>query len=656
MKKKILPLFLSLVMLFTTLFTIPVFAEDTAEPKNATTAGTPDAADEEFYASLKLEEQMTKKNWAPDRHTAQDWPWAVFTSDDGESWTLQNIYKLFTHNENGNSTLQSALGRAEQFSNKYVLIYLRTDYTWRSLDKGNLAAISMDFNNKAQTPGKYYYNSATGEYDQAYVGNNSANTLRLYVTHMADTYLDNLSNITAENIIIDLGGHSFDADGNYLLGWNNKNGSGNAVNFTIRNGNIPNVSNWLTIFQDNNTALDGGNKSINLALDNLAITTAANIENPLFQRVTNGTGNKIINTDITVEGCNIDLSASSADYDLAYTNDIWGTQKGAMKVTFKNSTFNSPALYTDDESSLVNILREYSKHDAYNGLSYTFEGNTVIGQTLPKINNVSVSVGESLSLNYYTNIDAQDKDAYTVQVDGETIAPKVNDENKVLFTFDGIGPHQIGEVFEAKLYRGEELVGTKTYSVENYLHDLYNTGDNASDDTIVNVIRAIINYGRAAQAYLSLPVTISFPEGMAVTDTGIDASALKDTEGYVEYTLSEANKTADTYIASAGVRFDTVNKIYFKISAASAPSVTLNGETVTLTEEDKVGGYYVVYTDAIAPTAYDTVFTLTVGEVTITYSVYNYIAAMDGDAQIGALVDALYAYNLTVNAYANPAA
>lgn len=115
--------------------------------------------------------------------------------------------------------------------------------------------------------------------------------------------------------------------------------------------------------------------------------------------------------------------------------------------------------------------------------------------------------------------------------------------------------------------------------------------------------------------------------------------------------LTFENK-GDVKITGANVVFDTRNKIRFTVSAASLEGVTLtlNGQAVEDVEKVEDGKYY-VYTKALAPTEYDTVFTLVAGESQASYNLNSYAYRMQGNDAIGRLANAAYRYGVAAKAY-----
>ncbi len=332
------------------------------------------------------------------------------------------------------------------------------------------------------------------------------------------------------------------------------------------------------------------------------------------------------------------------------------TVEAADDVTLKDDYIHVPT-YSDADgfevaAGIYEKINIYCDHTAVNAEAVCILCGTDLN---PKINNVNVTIDADLALNYYTNIPTEDMNLYTLKI-GDSILTPYMKNGAVTFTFDGIGPHQIGNELTAELYRGEDLCDTKTYSVMQYLHELYaieaaktnldNDEETVRDNTVY-LICALLTYGQEAEKYTNNGVTsITLPDGMTEDDY-MGYAPGEDWYGTDDLLALDKKDDAELYIKSAGVRFDNINKIYFKIYAKEAPTVTLGDKTITLTDADKNGDFYVIYTDGIAPTAYydEVTLTLSNGE-SATYSVNTYAYHMSDDEEIGALVNALYNFGI----------
>ena len=104
--------------------------------------------------------------------------------------------------------------------------------------------------------------------------------------------------------------------------------------------------------------------------------------------------------------------------------------------------------------------------------------------------------------------------------------------------------------------------------------------------------------------------------------------------------------------------FGDVNKIIVKINAADVANVTLKVGNTVLTLTEVADGVYSASSDAISALNLGAKvgFNLYVGEQlvqTLTYSVNDYASRKWDDAEMGALVKALYNYGVAAAAFAN---
>ena len=277
----------------------------------------------------------------------------------------------------------------------------------------------------------------------------------------------------------------------------------------------------------------------------------------------------------------------------------------------------------------------------------------------------SLTLGESLTMNYYSTLESvfgQATVRFTYR--GETFTVKgVRDKEsgEYVFSLKGITPQCMGENIKAELIftvaGAEWILDTKeTYSVREYCDDAL--AANPNNKTLATLLADLLAYGDAAQDYANYNEDTPAGEGFEVAPSQWEA--VTDTD------LTLSDKTSDTvYFAAAGVRFDYINRVYFKIKAADLTGVTLtvNGKTYTADDlilVENTANTYVLYTDAVYATEFDKVFTANLalnGEElqTVTYSVRSYVYTKQNsnDTELAALVRALYNYGRSAIAYKN---
>ena len=281
-----------------------------------------------------------------------------------------------------------------------------------------------------------------------------------------------------------------------------------------------------------------------------------------------------------------------------------------------------------------------------------------------KLTGASLSLGDSLALNYYATLTpahtaARMRFTYhgeTIMVDG--ILDETTGEYK--FTLGRIPPQCMGDNVKAELIMisedGTETVldVKETYSIREYCDDAL--AANPDNKALATLLADLLAYGDAAQDYTGFNEDTPVSEGFAAAPS--EWEEVTDTD----FTLSDKTRE-DLRFTSAGVRFAYVNRLYFKIKAADLTGVTLtvNGKIYTaedLTLVEDTADTYIFYTDPVYATEFDKVFTAELsvdGEViqTLTYSVKSYVYAKQNgeNAEMAALARALYAYGRSAIAY-----
>ncbi len=280
---------------------------------------------------------------------------------------------------------------------------------------------------------------------------------------------------------------------------------------------------------------------------------------------------------------------------------------------------------------------------------------------------LSLAIDSDLAMRFYVDVKdpaiADGKDIsmrFTMNGETFTVTEYLTDHEMYVFTFDGIGPHQVGLTIDAEILIDGEVAVKKTgYSVENYCRDALKLFPDS--EPLVSLVNDLLIYARAAEKYLSGKNTIA-------ADMDLTASEYAPAESDDELII-DGNDSEKLFVYSAGVRFDTVNRIFFKIySETENFSVDLydakTSSVITLTAEDLeyTGGYYVAYSAPVYATDFGTdgLQCLTLKDadgnatsvVVYTVNTYAYYMSADGaDEDMAALALALYRYGKSAAAY-----
>lgn len=275
----------------------------------------------------------------------------------------------------------------------------------------------------------------------------------------------------------------------------------------------------------------------------------------------------------------------------------------------------------------------------------------------PKLDYANVNLGQSLALKYYVELCEHANVAdYTMKFTMNGVEITVSAEAEkyngfYVFTLGGIAPQCMGDEIVAELiYEGTAAL-TKTYSVKQNLIDLLDDPANADDNELMTLIHNTLAYGAEAQKYTGYKTD-------ALVNAGYEEGATQNAQPADAHVLSALKDGAAASFKSAAVEFGDINKIIVKINVADAANVTLKVGETALTLTKVSDGVYAATTDAISALNLGAKvgFNLYVGEdlvQTLTYSVNDYASRKWDDAEMGALVKALYNYGVAATAFAN---
>ncbi len=426
----------------------------------------------------------------------------------------------------------------------------------------------------------------------------------------ADSY-NNYGRTDIASFTLDLGGFTLDVGSKTFLEWiiNSNEGNTTTLNYTVKNGTIKSTATIISIscnFKAEDAVVEG--RALNFAFDGVTFDAPKhNIVN-------------IVYTDRIVQD-NFDLIFNFTNCEKTYGTYYIG---GASAITNPKVNFSETCNHPGAEK---NYLCSFCDDDA------------------KKFSEISVTINESLALNFYTTLPA-DEAGFTVKVDGVEYAFTAKAGN-LFFTFAGIGPHQLDKWIKVEIYYNDTLCYDKVTSVYDYCLKAYRQeAEKAEPDTTVQeIVYDLLVYGQAAEAYVGYAL-LEIPEDIVAVGTA-DAPTADDNVLSVK-----DNGDASLRVYSASAVFANQNKIVFKIAADADPTgkVTLNGKDATVTGGEN--GIYIVETEALAPTQYDEIFTIELSNgAKVEYSLNTYAFNMASNADIGDLVGAMYAFGKSCERY-----
>ena len=286
--------------------------------------------------------------------------------------------------------------------------------------------------------------------------------------------------------------------------------------------------------------------------------------------------------------------------------------------------------------------------------------------------NAGATLNENITMNFIgtaltkEDVDGNDFKMTFVMNGSKTSVSPVEKNGKYTFPFAGIAPQCMNDEISYEMTMNGAVVKQGSTSVSGYLKQLIekkpaNMTD-AKFKAMSTLVSDMLNYGSAAQAY-----------------TGHGTDSLLNENYYDDivnkYTELESTDKALSGAAPAGakftnvgVRFDNVNKVFFRFTAddISKVIITINGVAYGQDKFVKTGDKYTVYSEDILASKFDTVYTAILTYIgtdekqMMTYSVksfaYSFQNKRGEDGKLTAeavLARATYTYGVSAKAYEN---
>ena len=286
--------------------------------------------------------------------------------------------------------------------------------------------------------------------------------------------------------------------------------------------------------------------------------------------------------------------------------------------------------------------------------------------------NAGATLNENITMNFIgtaltkEDVDGNDFKMTFVMNGSKTSVSPVEKNGKYTFPFAGIAPQCMNDEISYEMTMNGAVVKQGSISVSGYLKQLIEKKPDDMTDAkfkaMSTLVSDMLNYGSAAQAY-----------------TGHGTDSLLNENYYDDivnkYTELESTDKALSGAApvgakftNVGVRFDNVNKVFFRFTAddISKVIITINGVAYGQDKFVKTGDKYTVYSEDILASKFDTVYTAILTYIgtdekqMMTYSVksfaYSFQNKRGEDGKLTAeavLARATYTYGVSAKAYEN---
>ncbi len=296
-------------------------------------------------------------------------------------------------------------------------------------------------------------------------------------------------------------------------------------------------------------------------------------------------------------------------------------------------------------------------------LTYYTTNPTSTSSTL-QINSAAPVLNGKIDMTYTVSVPSGYSNPYmvfTFNGVNTTVTDYTTESGSLKFKFTGINPQCMGDEISATLYATKngttESVSAANYSVKAYC--VNKLADNNTPANLRTLLSDLLAYGAAAQTYMNYKTNALVTTGV----TGTSCSTFSNLSGNAASFDGAAD--TDTCWISAGLTLTDSVAMTFRFHAESVSGlsveVAINGRTQTYTSFTSVGsGVYEISFTGISAEEFGSTVTAVferddeqIGNE-LSYSVYAYVQSKqtDSNANLKALVKALYNYGASAAAYA----
>ena len=337
------------------------------------------------------------------------------------------------------------------------------------------------------------------------------------------------------------------------------------------------------------------------------------------------------------------------------------SKSNARKLIIKEAANNTVNIIVADDTSRYLSLNNNSGSNYfafYTGTQKQDLSLIPVAESVPtEFTGASLNVGSDLSIKYHvtpgTDASLEDYTVLFTTTNNEVEVAGVLEDGKYVFTFCGITPQCMGDSVKAELILNGEVIDTvEEFSVKSYVVKAFEI--HADNAILLQFLSDMLYYGAEAQIYVNYKTDALVTDGIELYEASNNAPA-EDYDHKSIVTEDGYDKTLAKFTA-AGVNFDYNNRIFVKLTGSDLENAELyvNG---ALIEIEEIGeGKYIAYSYAISALEFEDEFKFELyydGKLaqTLTYTVADYVVAMQGDVKIGSLVNALYNYGMSAKEY-----
>ena len=356
------------------------------------------------------------------------------------------------------------------------------------------------------------------------------------------------------------------------------------------------------------------------------------------------------------------LDAGKTEFEItadnaSYPPSISGIQNGITAYAINQMTWT-----TDKAAVTLNATG--------NAKSFTFTAEYASVSPAVSLYGRSITLKDNIDVNYYMEMSDSvfEHDAYLeFKIGGQTYkinasdAAEVNENGKTLYKFScPVNAAQMSDTIETRIVIDNNTKEEYSYSVKEYATELLSKSNEYPEETI-KLVKALLNYGTAAQNFFKYNTDKPANAGLSDTDKAVAAADFEEYKAVIKTDSANGQSNGLTYYGSSLIcKSEMTVRHYFMLNEGCDINnykfsyVNAYGNEVSLTPKKASDGVYCVDINGIMARNLNSnyackvtgknktcIFELDYGPFSYSQKVIN---SENSSAELKNLVNALYWY------------
>ena len=296
------------------------------------------------------------------------------------------------------------------------------------------------------------------------------------------------------------------------------------------------------------------------------------------------------------------LDAGKTEFEIAadnasYPPSISGIQNGIIAYAI-----NQLAWTTDKAAVTLNATGSAN--------SFTFTAEYASKSPEVSLYGRSITLKDNIDVNYYMEMSDSvfEHDTYLeFKIDGQTYklnasdAAEVNENGKTLYKFScPVNAAQMSDTIETRIVIDNKTKEEYSYSVKEYATELLSKSNEYPEETI-KLVKALLNYGTAAQNFFKYNTDKPANAGLSDTDKAVAAADFEEYKAVIKTDCANGQSNGLTYYGSSLIcKSEMTVRHYFMVNEGCDINnykfsyVNADGNEVSLTPKKASDGVYCV--------------------------------------------------------------